>query len=61
LETDEMFFEPHRYQEDQMNDAYVNYTETEFVDFLLRHTSLNESKLIYTARDGRLILKISKE
>ena len=61
LETDEMFFEPHLYQEDQMKDAYVNYTETEFVDFLLRHTSLNESKLIYTARDGRHTFKLSKK
>lgn len=48
------------YQEDQMKDAYVNYTETEFVDFLLRHTSLDESKLICTAKDGRHIFKLSK-
>ena len=61
LETDEMFFEPHQYQEGQMKDAYVNYTETEFVDFLLRHTSLNESKLIHTARDRRHIFKLSKK
>lgn len=60
LEMDQLFFEPHRYQEDQMKDAYVDYTETEFVDFLLQHTSLNKSEVIYTAKDGRTVFKLSK-
>jgi len=60
LEMDQLFFEPHRYQEDQMKDAYVNYDETEFIDFLLRHTSLNKSELIYTAKNGRHVYKLSR-
>lgn len=60
LEMDELFFEPHRYQEDQMKDAYVNYTETEFVDFLLQNTSLTKSELIYTTKNGRKVYKLSK-
>lgn len=60
LKTEEMFFQPHRHQEDQMKEAYVNYTETEFVEFILRHTSLNNYKNIYTASDGRHIFKLEK-
>jgi SAM-dependent methyltransferase len=60
LETDEMFFESHLHHEDQMKDAYVNYTETEFIDFILSHTSLNKSELIYTAKNGRKVFKLSK-
>ncbi len=60
LETTEMFFEPHLYLEDQMKDAYVNYSESEFVNFILQNTSLNEFKLIHTARDGRHIFKLYK-
>jgi arsenate reductase-like glutaredoxin family protein len=60
LETAEMFFEPHLYHEDQMKDAYVNYTETEFIDFILSHTSLNKSELIYTEKNGRHVFKLSK-
>jgi len=60
LETAELFFEPHLYHEDQMREAYVNYTETEFIDFILSHTSLNKSELIYTAKNGRHVFKLSK-
>jgi hypothetical protein len=48
------------YYEDQMKHAYVNYTETEFIDFILSHTSLNKSELIYTAKNGRKVFKLSK-
>lgn len=60
LETDVLFFEPHRPQEDQMKDAFVNYGETEFVDFLLQHTSLKKSEAIYTAKNKRTLFKLSK-
>ena len=61
LKTYELIFEPHQHHEKQMNGAYVNFTETEFIDFLLRHTSLNESKLIHTAKYGRHIFKLYKK
>lgn len=63
LKMDELFFESHlgrSIDRDQMKDGYVNYTETEFGDFLLRHTSLNKSELIYTAKNGRKVFKLSK-
>lgn len=60
LKVDELFFEPHRYEDGQMKDAYVNYTEAEFVDFLLRYASLRKSEAIYTATDGRTVFKLSK-
>jgi len=60
LKTAELFFEPHVYTENQMKDAYVNYNETEFVDFLLKHTSLARSELIYAERSGRRVFKLSK-
>ena len=61
LKTYELIFEPHQHHEKQMKGAYVNFTETEFIDFLLRHTSLNESKLIHTAKYGRHIFKLYKK
>ena len=58
LETDELYFEPHIFEEEQMKDAYINYTETEFINFILNNTSLNASKIIYTAEDGRNVYKL---
>ena len=60
IDTDEMFFEAHRYYEDQMKDAYMNFTEPEFIDFLLKHTSLTKSEVIYSAKNGRTVFKLSK-
>lgn len=60
LDTDVLFFEPHLHHDGQMKDAYVNYTETEFVDFLLNHLSLNKSEIIYTAKNGRKVFKLSR-
>lgn len=60
LETDVMFFQPHLHNDTQMDDAYVNYTETEFIDFIISHTSLNKSQLIYTSKNGRHVFKLSK-
>lgn len=60
LKTDSMFFEAHKYNDTQMNNAFINFTQPEFVDFILQHTSLNKSKVIYTAENGRTIFKLSK-
>jgi hypothetical protein len=60
LKTDVLFFEPHVYHENQMKDAYVDFTETEFVDFLLSHTSLKKSEIIYVAKNGRKVFKLSR-
>ena len=60
LKTDSMFFEAHRYDDTQMNNAFINFTQPEFVDFILQNTSLNKSKVIYTAKNGRTIFKLVK-
>jgi len=60
LDTDILFFEPHKNNESQMKGAYLDYSEPEFVDFVLRHTSLHKSELIHTAKDGRHVYKLSK-
>lgn len=59
LKMDVMFFEPHLYKEEQMKDAYVNFTEAEFVNFMLQHTSLKKAELIYTEKNGRKVFKLS--
>lgn len=58
LKTHELFFEPHILKEYQNKDAYKNYNEIEFVNFLLEHTSLTKSELIYTAKNGSHIFKL---
>jgi 2-polyprenyl-3-methyl-5-hydroxy-6-metoxy-1,4-benzoquinol methylase len=55
-----MFFEPHRTSEAQMNGAYRNYEPDEFVQFLLRHSSLTHADLIGKAEDERPIYKLRK-
>lgn len=60
LDLDLMFFEAHRYNEPQMNGAYVNFTEDEFVDFILKNTVLTKSEIIYTSKNGRKVFKLSK-
>jgi hypothetical protein len=60
LKTRELFFEPHLHDEIQMKNAYINLNETEFVDFILDHASLNKAKLIFTDPSGRQIFKLSK-
>jgi len=43
-----------------MRDAYMNFTGPEFVDFILKNTSLVKSEVIYTAKNGRVVFKLSK-
>lgn len=55
LDADAMLFEPHRPEEPQMADAYRNYDERQFVDFILRSSCLNRAELLYRCNDGRPI------
>src|SRR3989304_147893 len=55
MDTNELFFEPHLYEEEQMENSYVNFTPSQFVDFLLQNTSLTKSEVIYTAKNGRTV------
>lgn len=60
LRTDEIFFEPHKFNEDQMSTAYVNMNALEFVAFILEHTGLTKYKQIYIDKTGRKIFKLYK-
>ena len=53
-----MYFEPHLPDEKQMADAYKDYAEDEFVDFILSQTNLENKKLVYQAKDGRKIFRL---
>jgi hypothetical protein len=58
LQAKEMFFEPHLPEEYQMKKAYKNYTEKEFVEFVLQNSKLKRAKPIGTAKDGRTLYRL---
>ena len=55
-----MIFEPHHTSEPQMVNAYRNYEPEEFVQFVLKSSGFNHSKLIGKAEDERPIYKLWK-
>jgi 2-polyprenyl-3-methyl-5-hydroxy-6-metoxy-1,4-benzoquinol methylase len=58
LDMNEMYFEPHVYTEAQMASAFVNFTNEEFVNFILENSCLKNSKLIGHCEEGRVIYKL---
>lgn len=56
-----MFFEPHLSNEFEGKKYYRNYSEIDFVNFILENSNLNKYNLIGTAEDGRRIFKLEKE
>lgn len=58
LNLNEMYFQPHRPTEFQGKDIYKNYSEEEFVTFIIQASKLTKAKLIGTAKDGRNIYKL---
>lgn len=58
LEMKEMYFQPPLPNEPQMEGAYKNYLEEEFVEFILQVSMLNKAKLIGKDEDGRKIYKL---
>ena len=60
LDADEIFFEPHNADEEQMKTAYKNYNEDEFVQFILDNTTLNHASNIHQCDDGRNIYHLTK-
>lgn len=59
LQTRVMFFEPHLDGEAQMQGAYRNLGETEFVRFIAQNTGLTRWEQIGRAKDGRAIYKLT--
>ena len=60
LKMNQMFFEPHKYDDTQMKNAFINFTEKEFIDFILQQTPLNKSEAIYRAKNGRTLFRLFK-
>lgn len=58
LKMKEMYFQPHCYDEPQMRNAYKNYSEEEFVTFILEASTLTKSELVGATSDGRKIYKL---
>ena len=58
LKMKEIYFQPHQTNEPQMEGAYKNYPEEEFVEFILQTSKSNKANCIGRTRDGRGIYKI---
>jgi len=59
LKTKQFFFGLHNF-EDSMKNINLNYTETQFVDFLLQNTDLTKSELIHKNKNGSHFFKLFK-
>lgn len=60
LEMKEMFFQPHRLDEPQMDGAFKNFDCDEFTEFILEHSCLTTSKMIGNDEHERPIYKLTK-
>jgi cyclopropane fatty-acyl-phospholipid synthase-like methyltransferase len=58
LKLGEMYFQPHCLGEPQMEGAYKNYSEEEFVKFILEASKLTKAELIGATQDGRKLYKL---
>jgi hypothetical protein len=60
LNVKELYFEPHCPEEFYNIIVYKNYSEEEFVQFILDNTTLNHATFIGETQDGRKIFKLSQ-
>lgn len=58
MRISQMFFEPHRADEVQMQGAYRNYDEQAFVEFLLQNSQLDHASMIHACDDGRNLYRL---
>ena len=58
LKMREMFFEPHIFNEPQMKNTYKNYSEKEFVEFILQNSQFKSAEPIGIAQDGRPLYRL---
>ena len=59
LKVNEMYFEAHNPDEPQMKESYINYTDVEFVDFILSNSALNYAKRLACCNGGRVLYKLT--
>jgi len=55
-----MFFQAHEFNSVQMQNAYRDFSADEFVEFILRHSELDESRYLGKTSDGRRLYKLYK-
>jgi len=58
LRVKEMFFEPHLPNEPQMESAYENHSNKEFVKLIIQNSNLKNAQFIGEAEGGRKIYKL---
>jgi 2-polyprenyl-3-methyl-5-hydroxy-6-metoxy-1,4-benzoquinol methylase len=60
IETDMMFFSTAQCGDEQMRNAYQNYSERKFVKFVLDQTSLKKSEIIFAGARNRRIYRLTR-
>ena len=60
LNCEVMFFQPHLVGEPQMQKAYKNYDEEEFLSFIMAKVRLSKATLLGKDDDGRKLYKIER-
>lgn len=60
IDTKIMFFEPHLFNEKQMDNAHINYSDIDFINYILENSCLNGYEYLGEEMGGRkiYILKI---
>lgn len=58
LEAKELYLQTHKPEEKQMEGAYVNLSPDDFVEFIIKNSSLEEYKFIGKTTDGRPLYKL---
>lgn len=59
LEVRTIFFEPHLSTEKQMKNAYLNFSNTEFLDYIMKNTGKTNSEPIHKSFDGRTLYMLT--
>jgi len=60
IKTDIMYFEPHSPHESQMEGAYRNFNNREFVEFFSENIGLKSIEQIGIVEENRVIYKLMK-
>ena len=59
IESKYIIFEPHLPNEKQMEGAYRNFDNQEFVNFIMRYTGKTNCKAIHKSADGRTVYMLN--
>jgi len=58
IDANEMYFEPHRYDESQMEGSFINFSPEEFTAFIMENSCFNQCQLIGKCEEDRPIYKL---